>query len=34
MKTLGYIYGLILRVLDKTLSAEEALQLIREALSI
>ena len=33
MKTLGYIYGLILRVLDKTLSAEEALQLIKEALS-
>lgn len=33
MKTLGYIYGIILRVLDNTLSVEDALQLIREALS-
>ena len=32
MKTLGYIYGIILRVLDNTLSVEDALQLIREAL--
>lgn len=34
MKTLGYIYGIIIRVFEKTLSVEEALQLIKDALSI
>ena len=33
METLGYIYGIIIRVLKKTLTVEEAMQLIRDALS-
>ena len=33
MKTLGYIYGVILGVMDGSLTAEEALELIRAALS-
>jgi len=33
MKTLGYIYGIILRVFEKTLSVEEALMLIKDVLS-
>ena len=33
MKTLGYIYGIIMRVFEKTLTVEEALQLIKEVLS-
>ena len=33
MKTLGYIYGIILRVLDKTISVEDALGLIKKKLS-
>ena len=33
MKTLGYIYGIILRVFGKTLSVEEALMLIKDVLS-
>lgn len=34
MKTLGYIYGVILRVIDGSLTAEEALELIRAVLTI
>lgn len=30
MHTIGYIYGIILRVLGKNLTAEEAVELIRE----
>lgn len=33
MKTLGYIYGLILRVMEGGLTVEEALEMIRAALS-
>lgn len=33
MKTLGYIYGVILRVMEGSLTAEEALELIRAVLS-
>lgn len=33
MKTLGYIYGVILRVMEGSLTVEEALEMIRAALS-
>lgn len=33
METLGYIYGIIIRVLEKSLTVEEAMRLIRDALS-
>lgn len=33
MKTLGYIYGVILRVMEGELDVEEALEMIRAALS-
>lgn len=33
MKTLGYIYGVILRVMEGDLDVEEALELIRAALA-
>lgn len=33
METLGYIYGIIIRVLEKSLTVEEAVRLIRDALS-
>ena len=33
METLGYIYGIIIRVLEKSLTVEEAERLIRDALS-
>ena len=33
MKTLGYIYGVILRVLDGGLTAEAAIEMIRAVLS-
>lgn len=33
MKTLGYIYGVILRVMEKSLTVEEALEMIRQALA-
>jgi hypothetical protein len=32
MKTIGYIYAAIMKVFDKTLSAEEAIELIRKIL--
>ena len=32
-QAIGYIYGIILRVFDKSLTVEEALQLIRDALA-
>lgn len=34
MKTLGYIYGIILKALEGSITAEQALQMIRAALSI
>lgn len=34
MKTLGYIYGVITRVLEGSLTVEEALELIRTVLTI
>lgn len=34
MKTLGYIYGTILRVMEGTLSVEEAIELIKAVLTI
>lgn len=34
MKTLGYIYGVILRVMEGSLTVEEALELIRAVLTI
>lgn len=33
MKTLGYIYGVILRVMEGSLTVEEALEMIRAVLS-
>lgn len=33
MKTLGYIYGVILRVMEGSLTVDEALDMIRAALS-
>lgn len=33
MKTLGYIYGLILRVMEGGLTVDEALEMIRAVLS-
>lgn len=33
MKTLGYIYGVILRVMEGSLTVDEALEMIRAALS-
>ena len=33
MKTLGYIYGVILRTMDGSLTVEEALEMIRAVLS-
>lgn len=33
MKTLGYIYGVILRVMEGELDVDEALEMIRAALS-
>jgi hypothetical protein len=33
MKTLGYIYGVILRVMEKSLTVEEALEMIRQVLA-
>lgn len=29
----GYIYGIILKVIDKSLTVDEAIELIREALA-
>jgi hypothetical protein len=34
MKTLGYIYGVILRVMEGSLTVEEALDMIRAVLTI
>ncbi len=34
MKTLGYIYGLITKVLDGKLGVEEALEMIRAVLTL
>lgn len=34
MKTLGYIYGIILKALDGSITAEQALEMIRAALTI
>lgn len=34
MKTLGFIYGVILQALENNISAEKALDLIRVALEI
>lgn len=33
IQTFGYIYGIILRVIDKSLTVEEAIELIREVLA-
>ena len=33
MKTLGYIYGVILRAIEGSITAEEAIDLIRAAIS-
>ena len=33
MQTLGYIYGVILRVMEKSLTVEEALEMIRQVLA-
>lgn len=33
MKTLGYIYGVILRVMEGSLTVDEALEMIRAVLS-
>ena len=33
MKTPGYIYGVILRVMEKSLTVEEALEMIRQVLA-
>ena len=33
MKTLGYIYGVILRTMEGSLTVEEALEMIRAVLS-
>lgn len=34
MKTLGYIYGVILRVMEGSLTVEEALEMIRAVLTL
>ena len=34
MKTLGYIYGVILRAIEGSVTAEEAIDLIRAAISL
>lgn len=34
MKTLGYIYGVILRAIEGSITAEEAIELIRAAISL
>ena len=34
MKTLGYIYGTILKALDGSITVEKALEMIRAALTI
>lgn len=34
MKTLGYIYGIIMRTVEGSLTAEEAIELIKAALSV
>lgn len=34
MKTLGYIYGVILRTMEGSLTVEEALEMIRAVLTI
>lgn len=34
MKTLGYIYGVILRVMEGELDVDEALEMIRAVLTI
>lgn len=34
MKTLGYIYGVIMRALQGSITAEEAIELIKAALSV
>ena len=34
MKTLGYIYGTILRVMEGSLTVEEALELIKAVLTV
>lgn len=34
MKTLGYIYGVILRAIEGSITAEEAIDLIRAAISL
>ena len=34
MKTLGYIYGVIMRALEGSITAEEAIELIKAALSV
>lgn len=34
MKTLGYIYGVILRTMEGSLTVEEALEMIRAVLTL
>lgn len=34
MKILGYIYGVILRTIEGSITAEEAIELIRAAISL
>lgn len=34
MKTLGYIYGVILRAVEGRITAEEAIELIKAALAV
>ena len=34
MKTLGYIYGVILRAIEGSITAEEAIELIRAVISL
>ena len=31
METIGYIFGIIMRVFEKTLTADQALELIKDA---
>ena len=33
MKTIGYIYGIIIRVFEKSLTVDQALELIRNAIN-
>ena len=34
MKTLGYIYGVVLKAIEGSITAEEAIELIRAAISV